>query len=205
MSLIIPGRVIKIIKGKAIPKTEPNQNTDDMVYGEFLNKVSFKEMAKFLYFKERMRNGKPVPDHPFNNPAYNGANILLGGENFGCGSSREHAPQAFKKYGIQAIVAGDYAGIFGANCAEVGVVAVTAPMAEIREMAERVKRNPSLELFIDLEKKEVKYGEKNVVLGIAESVRQSFLTGTWDTLALLQHNQAEVEKSLRKLPYFGLN
>lgn len=214
-SVVVPEKIIKVIEGRAIPKTEANQNTDDMVYGEFLNEVSFAEMAKYLFYNERFNSDrKPIQDHPFNNPVYKGAKILFGGKNFGTGSSREHAVQSLKKYGIGALVAADYAGIFQGNCAEVGLVAVTMPMEEIEELAKIVRNDSQMRFRLDLEDMKIKYsymvvgygpnkatGFKEVQIKMPEAIRQSFLTGTWDTLPLLQRNQDAIDAYLKQAPF----
>jgi 3-isopropylmalate/(R)-2-methylmalate dehydratase small subunit len=202
-------KIIRKIVGRGLPKTEPNQNTDDMVYGEFLNQVSFAKMAEYLFHKERFReDGAIVEDHPLNMPEYRGANILIGGENFGTGSSREHAPQAIKKWGFDAIIAPDYAGIFQGNCANVGLVAVTLPHDSLMNLAQDVCDNPSLELTVDLEDKTFSYTankyQYNGEIDIDEPIRQAFLTGTWDPLDELQENADKVREKLESLPYAGV-
>jgi len=199
--LIIPEKIIKCVRGRAIPKPENNQNTDDMVYGGQLNLISFKGYGKYLYAEERKNN----PTHPLNDPKYSGAKILIGGENFGCGSSREHAPQAFLDYGIKALIAADYAGIFQSNCAATGLVAVTMEKGYVKDLANIVKENPSMEIEIDLEKKLISYkphGAYQIGLDIPDNVRESFLNGTWDALGILRSNPEDVKKAMDKIPYF---
>ena len=200
--IMVSEKRIQVVVGTAMPKVGPNQNTDDMVYGEFLNEVSFDKMAEYLFHKERFKDEEPVKSHPMNNLDYNKARILIGGPNFGTGSSREHAPQAIKRYGFDAIIAPDYAGIFDGNCAEVGLVAVSMPFREIQDLANDVTLNPRLEYRIDLENMIISgpcgYEQR---ISMPEPIRQSFLTGTWDTLPLLQRNQKAVDAKLRSLPY----
>ena len=200
--LIIPEKIIKKIEGRAIPKPGNNQNTDDMVYGGQLNLISFKGYGKYLYAEERKNN----PTHPLNDSKYSGAKILIGGENFGCGSSREHAPQAFLDYGIKALIAADYAGIFQSNCAATGLVAVTVPKPDLNELIGLVKAYSGMEFNIDLESKLItgRYHDltSETNFDIPDNVRESFLTGTWDALGILRSNPEDVKNTMDKIPYF---
>lgn len=211
--LIILEKIINRIEGRAIPKPENNQNTDDMVYGGQLNLITFKGYGKFLYAEERKKN----PNHPLDDIKYKGANILIGGENFGCGSSREHAPQAFLDYGIKALIAADYAGIFQSNCAATGLVAVTMEKDMLNSLVNYIKENPQTRLVIDINEKKVNYeahikkgffikdgytNEGHIDIDIPDNVRESFLNGTWDALGILRSNPEEVKKTMDKIPYF---
>jgi len=204
MAQIILEKVIKEIIGRGLPKSEDNQNTDDMVYGGELNRITFKGYGKDLFAVERKDN----PTHPLNDPRYAGATILIGGENYGCGSSREHAPQAHLDFGLRALVTAGYAGIFQGNCASIGLVAVTTAKNNIEELAQRVRECPESELSIDLSSKRLKLVVPSGMhisdypIDIPENVRQSFLNGTWDALALLRSNPEKVAETMRKVPYF---
>ncbi len=202
--LIIPENVVKYVIGRGIPKTEPNQTTDDMIYGEFLNKVTFVEMAKFLYYRERFINGEPVLDHPFNDPKYKGGKIIVGGKNFGCGSSREHAPAAMRIAGIRGIIAPDYAGIFRENCAENKIVAATLSEDRVMTLADVVREHPETEITINLETGMIEYGGISSEFGLPDSIREAFLTGTWDSLPLLQANADEVAEAMKRIAYFSM-
>ena len=200
---IILEKVLREIIGRAIPKPEDNQNTDDMVYGGELNRITFKGYGKDLFANER----KDSPAHPLNDSRYAGATILIGGENYGCGSSREHAPQAHLDFGLRALVTTGYAGIFQGNCASIGLVAVTVPKSDIVTLAEMVRKYPNTALTIDLEDTTLGYNSREGPTGIMpfeipENVRQSFLNGTWDALALLRSNPEKVAETMRRVPYF---
>lgn len=201
---IILERVIREIIGRAVPKPEDNQNTDDMVYGGELNRISFKGYGKDLFANERKDN----PAHPLNDPRYAGATILIGGENYGCGSSREHAPQAHLDFGLKALVTAGYAGIFQGNCASIGLVAVTVPKSDTEKLAEMTRKYPHTAFTINLEDKTLGYHSQEGPIGtmpfeIPENVRQSFLNGTWDALALLRSNPEKVAETMKRVPYFS--
>ncbi len=200
--IIVPERSIKYVSGTAIPKPESGQTTDSMIHTDYLNEVSFKEMAKYLYYKERFTdNDELIPEHPFNNPAYTGANMVIGGSEFGNGSSREHAAQAFLKYGIEVIIAESLVDIFATNCEKIGVVGVTIPHSELMELAKYIQTNPSTKISLDLEQKTVSYEGNIIKCDIPEGRRQAFLTGTWDAMAVLQQNMDEIEALERNLEY----
>ena len=195
----IEENIIKQIKGIGIPKTGNDQNTDDIIPARFMKEITFANMGKYAYNDERYKDGEEVPEHPLNK--YKGGTILIGGSNYGCGSSREHAPQALFRYGIKAIIAESFAEIFAGNCASLGVVGVMISKEEIANLANAVKENPSLEITIDLETKLVKYSDKEVPLELLEGRRQAFLNGTWDALTILQQDKAGIEKIENELAY----
>ena len=106
----IEENIILEIKGKAIPKTTNDQNTDDIIPARFMKEITFANMGKYAYYDERYKDGEEIAEHPLNK--YQGGTILIGGANYGCGSSREHAPQALHRYGIKAVIAESFAEIF---------------------------------------------------------------------------------------------
>ena len=193
------------IEAEVLIKLLDNITTDDIMPARFMKEITFANMGKYVYFDERFaKNGTLVEEHPFNNKKYRGANILLAGANYGCGSSREHAPQALYKYGIRAIIAESFAEIFAGNCASLGIVGVTVASKDLASTSEAVKLNPSIEIEVDLAEKTVKCGTSAIKIEIPEGRRQAFLNGTWDAMAILQQNQgnvADVEKRLAYLHY----
>jgi 3-isopropylmalate/(R)-2-methylmalate dehydratase small subunit len=195
----IEENIISQVKGKAIPKTTNDQNTDDIIPARFMKEITFSNMGEYAYYDERYKDGKELPEHPLNK--YEGAIILLGGANYGCGSSREHAPQALYRFGIRVIIAESFAEIFAGNCASLGIVASTIPRSELDFLAEQVKQDPSKEIMINLEEKKVFGFDKEIPLEIIEGRRQAFLNGTWDALTILQQNKDGIKKVEEKLDY----
>ncbi len=200
---IIPENQIIEVKGRGIPKPANDQNTDDILPGRFLREITFARMGDYVYFNERFKDGKPVEDHPFNDPRYDGANILIGGANYGCGSSREHAPQGLHRFGINAIIAESFAEIFAGNCASLGVAGVTVSAKDVTSLADYVQKNPQTELSIDLSEKLIRYDSHAVSFDMPEGTRQSFLNGTWDAMTVLQQNEAGVKGITQKLDYLN--
>ena len=151
-------------------------------------------MGEYVYIDERIKDGNKVEEHPFNKSGASEAKILLAGANYGCGSSREHAPQALHKFGINAIIAESFAEIFAGNCASLGVVCVTVSSEIISKLAEYLEKNPLAELEIDLNKKMITCGEEKIEFDMPEGRRQAFLKGTWDAMAILQQDKRSEER-----------
>jgi 3-isopropylmalate/(R)-2-methylmalate dehydratase small subunit len=198
---VIKENIIDKVTGRAIPKPANDQNTDDIIPARFMKEITFANMGKYAYYDERNKDGKEVLTHPFNDPLFRGGNILVAGANYGCGSSREHAPQALYRYGIRAIIAESFAEIFAGNCASLGIVGVTISSSEIVSLIEFIKKNPNTQVIVDLKDKKVKYAGKEVPLEIIEGRRQAFLNGTWDALTILQQNKAGIKSVEEKLAY----
>lgn len=195
--------IIEEVKARGIPKPENDQNTDDILPAKFLREITFRNMGNYIYFDERFEDGNLVKEHPFNNPVYQSGKILIVGDNYGCGSSREHAPQGLKKYGIEAIIGGSFAEIFAGNCTSLGIPTVTVPNEIISKLAEYVQENPSEEIEIDLNEKKIKYDEETISFEMPEGRRQAFLNGTWDALSVLQKNEEAIRKVEEELPYLN--
>jgi 3-isopropylmalate/(R)-2-methylmalate dehydratase small subunit len=139
--------------------------------------------------------------HPFDLPQFQGGTILITGRNFGCGSSREHAPQALHKYGIQAIIGESFAEIFIGNCTSLGIPCVSLNKEDVESLAQLVEENPEVIITIDLNEKLVKTAEQNFYLEINESFRKSLAEGIWDTTAELLQNKEKIKTLYDKLPY----
>jgi len=198
---VIKENIVSSVTGTAIPKPSNDQNTDDITPARFLKEITFANMGKYAYLDERVKEGKEIPTHPFNDKRFKGGSILVAGANYGCGSSREHAPQALYRFGIRAIIAESFAEIFAGNCASLGIVGVSIPAKEIAELVEFINKNPSAKIVVDLAEKKIKYGNKETQLEILEGRRKAFLNGTWDALTILQQNKKGIEMVKNNLQY----
>lgn len=196
--------VVKIprVSGTAIPVRGNDIDTDRVIPARFMKEITFSRMGEFPFYDERFdAAGKPKP-HPFNDPRYKGASILFVNKNFGCGSSREHAPQALYRFGIQAVVGESFAAIFAGNCVMMGIPTVTVTSVEMEELMKLVESNPQSIFTLDLEAKTLFYEmERFVSVDIPESSRQALLEGSWDTTSMLRANLDKVKKVAVKLPY----
>src|SRR5688500_528713 len=130
----------------------PNVDTDQIIPKQFLKRVERTGFGQFLFYDWRfLPNGQPSPDFPLNDPRYRAASILIAGKNFGCGSSREHAPWALADYGFRAIIAPSFADIFANNCMKNGLLPVTLTDAEVAELMRRAAETENYEVAVDLE------------------------------------------------------
>ncbi|MGN6732176.1 MAG: 3-isopropylmalate dehydratase small subunit, partial [Candidatus Binatia bacterium] len=152
--------IVKItrISGTAVPIRGNDIDTDRIIPARYLKEPTFARMGEYPFFDERFDTAKKKKDHPFNDPEYEGASVLFVNKNFGCGSSREHAPQALYRFGIQAIVGESFAAIFAGNCTMMGLPTVTVGAKEIEQLMKSVEDNPRTEYTVDLEQKTISYG-----------------------------------------------
>lgn len=195
--------IVKITKvsGSAVPIRGNDIDTDRIIPARYLKEVTFSRMGDYPFFDERYDGAGKKKDHPFNDPEYKGASVLFVNKNFGCGSSREHAPQALYRFGIKAIVGESFAAIFAGNCTIMGLPAVTVGAKEIEQLMKSVEENPRTEYRIDLESKTLSYGNHKIAIDLPETYRNALTTGSWDSTAMLRANLEQVKKTAAKLPY----
>jgi 3-isopropylmalate/(R)-2-methylmalate dehydratase small subunit len=197
--------IIKItqVNGTAVPIRGNDIDTDRIIPARYLKEVTFARMGEYPFFDERYDGSGKKKDHPFNDPEYKGASILFVNKNFGCGSSREHAPQAIYRFGIKTIVGESFAAIFAGNCTMMGLPAVTVGAKEIEQLIKSVEENPRMEYAVDLESKTLVYDNHRIAIDLPETYRIALTTGSWDSTALLRANLEQVKKTAAKLPYIG--
>ena len=179
-------------------------DTDRIMPARFLRAVTFDGLEQHLFEDERDGSaaGKQARTrHPFDNPHYQGASILLVNRNFGCGSSREHAPQALHRWGIQAVVGESFSEIFFGNSLMIGLPCATAVADEVRELMERVEERPQVPLRIDLQAGTCELDGFTCAIALPSHAREALVTGAWDTTALLLERYGEVDAVAAKLPY----
>jgi 3-isopropylmalate/(R)-2-methylmalate dehydratase small subunit len=185
------------ITGRGIPVPGNDIDTDRIIPARFLKAVTFEGMGEHAFEDARKQN----PEHPFNQGAYQGASVLVVGQNFGCGSSREHAPQALMRWGIQAIVGGSFGEIFFGNCTTLGIPCLTAPAEDLEALQRAIGREPGTPITVDVAKQEVRMGDRVVKARIPDGTRHQLVTGTWDSTAVLLEAGASIEATAKKLPY----
>ena len=195
---------ITFVTGRAVPVLGNDIDTDRIIPARFMKCVTFDGLGEFLFNDVRKdpRTGA-ITDHPLNQARYQGATILLSGANFGCGSSREHAPQAIQKYGFKAIIAESYAEIFFGNSTTLGMPCVTAAREDIARIAAAVDANPQTEVTIDLVKLEVRFAGHTVKIAQRESARDALVNGRWDAIGELLDGVPAVKETAKKLPYLA--
>jgi 3-isopropylmalate/(R)-2-methylmalate dehydratase small subunit len=191
------------ISGTAIPVRGNDIDTDRIVPARYLKEVTFDRMGEYPFIDERFDpQGNPKP-HPFNDPQYKGASILLANDNFGCGSSREHAPQALYRSGIRAIVGESFAEIFAGNSLAIGLPVVTASPTNIQRMMDLVEEDPEAEIAIDLQTKSLTIGGATIPIDMAETSRSALVDGHWDSTSILSANLPKTRETAAKLPYIS--
>lgn len=188
---------ITTVTGPAVPLLLDDIDTDRIIPARFLRCVSFEGIGEHAFEDDRQQNS----EHPFNKSIYQHAKILVSGRNFGCGSSREHAPQSLMRWGIEAIIAESYAEIFFGNCTSLGIPAVCAPREELEKLCAAIEADASLEVSVDLENRQVRYGDRNIDVTIPESARDALVSGRWDFLAQLLENKPAIAERQAALPY----
>jgi len=171
----------------------PNVDTDQIIPKQFLKRVERTGFGEFLFYDWRfLPSGQPDPAFPLNEARYRGASILIAGKNFGCGSSREHAPWALADYGFRAIIAPSFADIFANNCMKNGLLPVTLTDAEVGELLQRAKETEGYRLTVDLEKKSVADGRGfSAAFEIGDFQRHCLLEGL-DDIGLTMQHEAEI-------------
>jgi len=195
--------VIREIRGRGIPIRENDIDTDRIIPARYLKTVTFDELGEFAFYDARFDAGGKPTDHPMNDPRYRGASVLLVRKNFGCGSSREHAPQALMRWGIRVIIGESFAEIFAGNCTAVGVPVVSAGEDVVESLMQLVEHEPDSEIRVDLDGRLIKAGALTYPLEISESQAQVFRTGTWDTTAVLISALDEVRETAMRIPYIA--
>jgi len=191
---------VKTVSGRGIPLVGNDIDTDRIIPARFLRCVTFDGLGEQAFADDRTQ---AKGEHPFNQPQYQGANILVVNGNFGCGSSREHAPQALSKWGIQAIVGESFAEIFFGNCVAIGIPCLTAEPETVKTLQALLQENPQAPISVDLEAMQVHCGDILAAVSLAEGPRQMLTTGTWDTCGQLIAQTEHIRVATVKLPYLN--
>ena len=190
---------IKSITATGISLLLDDIDTDRIIPARFLRCVTFDGLGEHAFEDDRQQD----PSHPFNQPQFQGAGILAAGRNFGCGSSREHAPQSLMRWGIKAIIAESFAEIFFGNCGSLGIPAVKASRADLEKLAAAIESNPKLMVTVDLEKMMVTTGSVTFSITMPDSARDALVTGQWDYLGRLLSAADKVREHAKTVPYLS--
>lgn len=189
------------VTGRGVHVAGNDIDTDRIIPARFLKCVTFDGLGAGLFADDRKAATASGGVHPLDDPRFQGAAVLLSGANFGCGSSREHAPQAIAKFGFRAVVAESYAEIFFGNSTNLGLPCVSAAREDIQRVAAAVVADPGLELTIDLTALELRYGAGSIRLTMRDSARDALVHGRWDAIAELLEGMPAVEATTARLPY----
>jgi len=194
---------ITSVTGRAVNVPGNDIDTDRIIPARYMKCVTFDGLGEFLFNDVRKQLDGTLKEHPLNEARFTGATILLSGANFGCGSSREHAPQAIAKYGFKAVIAENFAEIFFGNSTTLGMPCVTASREDIAKIADAVTANPQAEVVIDLVKLEARVAGLTVKIEQRESARDSLVNGRWDAIGELIDGKSDVQATAGKLSYMS--
>jgi 3-isopropylmalate/(R)-2-methylmalate dehydratase small subunit len=188
---------IESVAGRGIPLLLDDIDTDRIIPARYLRCVTFEGLGEHAFEDDRQQ----MPDHPFDDPRFRGASVLIAGRNFGCGSSREHAPQALMRWGIKAIVGESFAEIFFGNCTANGIPCVCLMPDDAKKLADAVAANPAQPVSVNLVARKVECGPVSVACTMQEGARQSLVTGNWDFLGQLVEAGPQIRQTAERLPY----
>lgn len=191
-------KVLKVA-GRAVSLRGDDIDTDRIFPARFMKEITFRHAAEHVFHDARFNADGGMKSHPFNDPRFEGAAILVANANFGCGSSREHAPQALLRWGIRAIIAESYGEIFAGNCAMLGMTTVTADSAVVARLQEQAEREPQSMFELDIASLTVRAQGAAIPVAMPASARAALLGGTWDVTRLMHARKKEVEVLAERL------
>jgi 3-isopropylmalate/(R)-2-methylmalate dehydratase small subunit len=198
----MPIERIARISGTGLPLRGHNIDTDRIIPARFLKAITFEGLEQHLFEDDRDQlDASGASPHPVANSAYAAASILLVNANFGCGSSREHAPQAIRRRGIRAVIGESYSEIFFGNSVALGMPCVSATPDDVGTLMQLVETDPSTVLTLDLERMQAGAAGLTLNVSLPPGMRAAFLEGSWDATGLLLDRYEEVEAVMRRLPY----
>jgi 3-isopropylmalate/(R)-2-methylmalate dehydratase small subunit len=190
---------IKKVTGRAVPIEGDDIDTDRIIPARYMRCVTFDGLGEFLFRDIRQTPEGKSTNHPIDQAQFKGSTILVSGMNFGCGSSREHAPQAIVRAGFKAVIAGNFAEIFFGNSTTLGLPCVTAKKEDLEALTQLIKKEPSTEVQIDLVKLQVTAGKLSFSVTMKASAQQGLLSGRYDAVAGLLANLPKVKELAARL------
>ena len=189
---------VERIQGNACVVRGDDIDTDRIIPARYMKEVTFDSMGEHAFEDDRKA---AKGDHPLDVERFKGAAVLIVGQNFGCGSSREHAPQALMRFGFRGFVGGSFAEIFFGNCTAMGLPCVTLTPGDLAGLMDSVELDPTQDVTVDLEAQTVTSRAGVVQAGIPVGTRTLLLSGTWDATAQLLAAGDAIEKTAKQLPY----
>ncbi|MFC4359942.1 3-isopropylmalate dehydratase small subunit [Halobium salinum] len=196
-----PAETVTHVSGTGIPIRGNDIDTDQIIPARFMKVVTFDGLGQFSFFDQRFTDDDEEKEHPMNEDRFRDASVMVVNANFGCGSSREHAPQALMRWGVDAIVGESFAEIFAGNCLALGVPTVTADHETVSEIQAWVDAHPQETIDVDVEGETVTYGDTTVDVTVDDAQRKALVEGVWDTTALMGANGNAVRETADSLPY----
>ena len=194
---------ITSISGTGVYVPGSDIDTDRIIPARFMKCVTFDGLGEYLFYDVRHEADGSLKDHPLNDEKFSGASILISGINFGCGSSREHAPQAIYRAGFRAVIAQSFAEIFFGNCATLGVPCAVATAEDIEKLGVAVNADPSTQITVDVEGRQITFGDESIPATFPDSARDAFLSARWDPIGELLDGEGDVSQTADALAYFA--
>ena len=189
------------VSGTAVFVPGADIDTDRIIPARFLKCVTFDDLAEGMFYDVRFDSEGNSLNHPLDDTRFGGASIMVAGPNFGCGSSREHAPQSIYRCGYRAIIAESFAEIFFGNSTGIGMPCVCGSKSEIDALASALDADPKVEVKIDLETMSVSYGDVSFTCTMPDSAREALVSARWDPIAELLEGSSAIEAKAEALPY----
>ncbi len=191
---------IRQVTGRAVYVPGDDIDTDRITPARYLKVVTFDGLGEALFYDERFNPDGSEKAHPLNDPRFKGARILLVGANFGCGSSREHSPQAIYRAGFRALIGQSFAEIFFGNATTLSLACVTAAKEDILALAQAIAQDPSLEVTVDVERLEVRYRDRSFPVSLPPTAQKALVEGRWDPIADLLEAGELIDQAAARLP-----
>ena len=191
------------VSGRGVYVPGNDIDTDRIIPARFMKCVTFDGLGQYLFYDVRKNADGSDKPHPLNDPRFSGATILLSGSNFGCGSSREHAPQAIQKYGFRAVIAESYAEIFFGNSTGLGIPCASANREDIAKIAAAIERDPQTTIEIDVAKQQIRFGGQTINASFRESARDALINGRWDPIGELIEGLPAAKQKAVNLSYLA--
>lgn len=192
---------IETVAGLGVPVRGNDIDTDRIIPARFMKEVTFDNMGQYAFYDARRNDDGSLNDHPFNR--FPDARLLVVNQNFGCGSSREHAPQALMRWGIAGCIGESFAEIFAGNCQALGMPTATADPEVIAWLMDHIEEEPDAEITLDVEQEIATVSGRTLPVTIDDAQQEALLNGIWDTTALMKSYLDDVQKTAQQLPYLN--
>ena len=189
------------ITGKGVYVPGADVDTDRIIPARYMKVVTFDGLGEYMFRDVRFAEDGTQTDHVLNDPAYADASIMVVGSNFGCGSSREHAPQAIRRAGFKAIIGESFAEIFYGNSLTLGMPCVEADADTIKQLGAVLEQEPNTEIAIDIENERITFSDKTKPVTIKQVAKDALVAGKWDPITELLENDANITATAERLPY----
>lgn len=192
---------IKQVTGKGVFVPGDDIDTDRIIPARFMKCITFDGLGDYLFYDVRKTESGDDTPHNLNDPRFSEASVMVTGNNFGCGSSREHAPQSIFRAGYRAVIAGNFAEIFFGNSTNLGIVCASVSETDRQYLADAIESNPKIDISIDVENKQIRFGDQSVPFEIKAGARESLLNGTYDPLDELLQGADATDAVVKNLVY----